>query len=1440
MATNVLAVCQATNVKGRIEVRVKRRNPSKKKGTIGKQLPNIDLTLREKGSTVVLATTKSKGRKDCAVFDHHIDPNKQYVVEARMQRGATVRKKVVTFGPPEKVGSIVSSTYRVARIEIWVHQYEYQLTLNLGDVDSIFANAANTRAGRKERLQVLGLLPRPLDHDEVDACFDYVWGTYMKRLVAGDDDPVVQGSVGDDDIDAAIQQWLPEFLVEKAKLPDPGGFAKLRVPGDYRVFHRDFDKKYFKEMQFTLSRGNRYDVERRFLAANPALGKIPITILLERREENSTGPWSPAPQKEVNLQLVPPDKLPAYGGPGGPTDLTGATSWTAQVSGAPVRAQAGKPLKNSRTAMNGGPGPLGYLKRHVTERKGDPAFAVPNKNDPQKDNIWCEFGGKRRLATDMRDVTSVSANHGENVFSLNDLGQFRTKLNLLPAEAPNRDLDPFTVQMKTNANGVAGVIFSPSLIGGDRYRFRAYKGTSKSPLVEAFTGTMVRWRTIRIARSLTVEPPDAAAGLHATILTELQSYFPKCKHKDRRYCGDCLLREGKVVKMDFQGYLSREFSKAYCELLVDKTAARPAHEVIDRACLKRAVDALQKEQKDGDQQGGIVEFVEEATLNVDRVTGTLNGKGTIIPKSVKVIVDSSGNKTVVLIDNGRGKFTGTGKQVKVGDVFRGYGTIAYDTGAFNVKFKKGVPADVTVKISYKLRVAIDLKSLIYWADKSPFLVNMHTPQAYNSLINTAKFMKIPTEFSVEDAAIGTGDGAVIRFEKQLPQKLVRQAVKLDGQNLPSTFITAVDGASKLTVFQTESVTQEVACDFKLPTGATSKILDADPAPGAVMVQVIAVGKAPEKKEDGIAIVRKDNNVQITADEAGVTVTWDPLTRKVSINYTQQGADKLSGFKIRYAKPIPLAAGKKLTVDYAGIEVYDNTNPEPTADGLGTPAHSLDKHLAKMFNFYFMIKLIRAIDGDNNGFMPGLIGLQAPLRDTWSSIYDPNGMHQGKGLCNGFFVFYGNRWRNAPVDDVNTFNQISLHEMSHCLYFNHFPSGTPFGGGARADLHDMFDNCMMGYGPNDEDLCGKCVAAYMGVNTGDARLGTWSGKSYVGTDSLLADVQSERNDPSEKKHVEPPVPAAPEPAKDNDDIMSMLLNCAVGKQVWDLAVGANGGVEPEVTNAGPTGTGMCDIVPSIVCFPTIARVEFHSEQEKSNLVALGGTAAQSQVGGQFVQFIGDWVGVQIFIMELGNLSKRYDFFSLDYQMQKGEVGLEAYVTGTERIEYDGGVTYVIRAYNSCKNFWGAPVCQKASSMKPDQSGPLDWDDYYDELPETHKGKYYGEWHLRGMLPFYLKKCPRLNNISGDRVQKVLALVTGTFGSGDVWKVPAGPMNLYGNDDACWTLLNLMYALDPDWDIDVQNRVLDWVKTNLALQASPDAMVRVQAVTALSITNAPDLT
>src|SRR5205823_2524848 len=83
------------------------------------------------------------------------------------------------------------------------------------------------------------------------------------------------------------------------------------------------------------------------------------------------------------------------------------------------------------------------------------------------------------------------------------------------------------VKAKTNDAGEAGVIFTPSRCGGDRYRIRAYLGpdTFKGPgsdgtgmsAVSVETGTLVLWRNMRISRYVQQPVNNPSAALLADV-----------------------------------------------------------------------------------------------------------------------------------------------------------------------------------------------------------------------------------------------------------------------------------------------------------------------------------------------------------------------------------------------------------------------------------------------------------------------------------------------------------------------------------------------------------------------------------------------------------------------------------------------------------------------------------------------------------------------------------------------------------------------------------------------------------------------------------------------------------------------------------------------------------------------------------------------------------
>jgi len=140
-------------------------------------------------------------------------------------------------------------------------------------------------------------------------------------------------------------------------------------------------------------------------------------------------------------------------------------------------------------------------------------------------------------------------------------------------------------------------------------------------------------------------------------------------------------------------------------------------------------------------------------------------------------------------------------------------------------------------------------------------------------------------------------------------------------------------------------------------------------------------------------------------------------------------------------------------------------------------------ITNLVNDYLLINFGRAM-ANNQGYMPGLICIRAPFRDTWTTLYKDL-IVEGKGICNVFMMFVGT---TSAAGGRNPYETIALHECGHSLYFQHYDSG--YAAGPRSDLHDMWDNCFMGYGRSEKDLCGQCIANYMGLNVKDPRFLTY--------------------------------------------------------------------------------------------------------------------------------------------------------------------------------------------------------------------------------------------------------------------------------------------------------------------------------------------------------------
>ena len=149
----------------------------------------------------------------------------------------------------------------------------------------------------------------------------------------------------------------------------------------------------------------------------------------------------------------------------------------------------------------------GAGQKRFTDDVLDKVAKELDPKDPQRFNApskWAGKGGAALLGSvfEAGERTGFHDGHAK-------LGTFA------PASAASADTDPHAVKTKTNDLGNAGVIFTPSACGGDRYRLCVYvRPKTPGPSYETKTGTLVVWRNIRLYKhyrlSNTAVPPALA------------------------------------------------------------------------------------------------------------------------------------------------------------------------------------------------------------------------------------------------------------------------------------------------------------------------------------------------------------------------------------------------------------------------------------------------------------------------------------------------------------------------------------------------------------------------------------------------------------------------------------------------------------------------------------------------------------------------------------------------------------------------------------------------------------------------------------------------------------------------------------------------------------------------------------------------------------------
>lgn len=428
------------------------------------------------------------------------------------------------------VAADVLDRNRVNRVAL---RPEFRIFLRLGEIERLFASTRISMKGRAARLQVLGLFYFPLRSTDADRAFPTTWSWVKERVF---------GVKSDEEADDRIQRALLERVVGPAwapfrstkdgpllpNLPPAGEFAKIRIPGGYT--HRSNDSK----SPFGYGR-DIFDAERVILKDNPVLGKIPLIARVERRVGNE--PWEPAPNVPVYFQFLPPDPLANFD----PSQ--------------PPGKQYGRPSAT--------PGVENNLQSEET--------IFDDLDDPQRGNCHKVFDGKRGYGKlgDATDVAGV-------LFEMKEVPGFP-----FPPPRLSPDLQhAHAVEAKTNESGEAGVLFLPSRLGGDRYKFRAHRGTlrlkddgTEDDAVRVDTGTLVTWRNVRISRYLRKDVstpfwPDFMEDLKSSGFSDELDYLTESGAADdhRSLVG--------LPTLDFTG-LARSFACAFCEVETDGDLSVP-------------------------------------------------------------------------------------------------------------------------------------------------------------------------------------------------------------------------------------------------------------------------------------------------------------------------------------------------------------------------------------------------------------------------------------------------------------------------------------------------------------------------------------------------------------------------------------------------------------------------------------------------------------------------------------------------------------------------------------------------------------------------------------------------------------------------------------------------------------------------------------------------
>jgi len=298
-----------------------------------------------------------------------------------------------------------------------------RITVRLGDVDAVLEDITTVH-GKKQRLQALGHYYETITASNANTASE----AYTNCLAYW-----TQKRNNPADLEADMQAQLRDFVVDSNTLPAVGAETNINLPNSHCYTNINQLGGAGAAASGALP-SHRYNAEVAYWAGNPMLGMIPLIALVEVQAADGT--WSPLADNWVHFQLIPPYH----------DDLPGELADVNTLRGTSEQGQVVAGVVTSVIVPS--TGPKVFINAAVTHQY--------SATDPQGYNAHSSRGGKRSLAV----LGNVAKDLPTAGFP-----------NLATLEASAHD---HTVRGKSNAAGEVGIGFSPSFIGGDRYRWRVF------------------------------------------------------------------------------------------------------------------------------------------------------------------------------------------------------------------------------------------------------------------------------------------------------------------------------------------------------------------------------------------------------------------------------------------------------------------------------------------------------------------------------------------------------------------------------------------------------------------------------------------------------------------------------------------------------------------------------------------------------------------------------------------------------------------------------------------------------------------------------------------------------------------------------------------------------------------------------------------------------